>query len=417
MLPRVFLSIPAVAVALATTFVFPVEAAVPVAGDATVLSAKVPFRVPAGRVAVLERNVDGRWYKITSRRVPLHHNVMRFSVGGTTSPSSFRVVYAKNPTGVRPNEEHRGTGGLFAPVGKKKQVWLSGASGTGVADGSFAAWRGVPVGIGGTWNDSLEAQQFQWSVLPGMEWGGWRKPLDVAVGGIYQEVGESWKRAAKGDYDERWVRMLTTLKTARGDAPTFIRFAHEFNGDWVSWKVSQHDRKNNARQFVRAWKRFRGIQKRVYPSARLVFCPNDGSSSSLGLDWRDAFPGADAVDVMAVDSYNQFPRVTDAGFRRKMMSRDVYGAPLGVEQHRRFAVLVGRPFAVAEWGTSGVDQGSVEFVRLFRGWLGRFAGSSPGGVMYEIVFNVESFPQFQLFPGGGAGSVAYLKQFGKPSSL
>jgi hypothetical protein len=278
-------------------------------------------------------------------------------------------------------------------------VWLSGAAGTGVADGTFGTWRGTPVKIAGTWNDSFEAQTEQWSILPGAEFGAWTDDIDDAVGAIYQDRGETWAAAATGAYDSRWTASLNKIKTARtGKTGTVhIRFAHEFNGDWVPWKVTGTDTAN----FIASWKRFRSLQKTILPSAKLVFCPNDGTSSSLSLDWRNAFPGAAYVDEMAVDSYNQYPYVdTSSGFTTKINSTDSYGAPVGIEKHRLYAASVGLPLAISEWNTNASMGDSNTFVTLFHDWVAANAGTSAGKVPYEIVFNVPSFGtgQFSLFP-------------------
>ena len=285
------------------------------------------------------------------------------------------------------------------PTTPSPGVWKSGAAGNGVADGRFGTWRGTPVAIAGTWNDSYEAQTAQWSILPGAEFGAWSADIDIAVGAIYSDRGETWAAAAAGSYDARWSKALTAIKTAWGarTGTVHIRFAHEFNGEWVPWKVTG----STANDFVTAWKRFRALQLSIMPTAKLVFCPNDGSSKSLALDWRRAFPGAAHVDEMSVDSYNQYPFVnTSAAFTSKINAIDGYGAPVGIEKHRQFAASVGLPLAISEWNTNAAMGDADGFVRLFRDWVAANAGTGPGQVPYEIAFNVVSFGsgQFALFP-------------------
>ena len=273
---------------------------------------------------------------------------------------------------------------------------LSGAAGDGVADGSFGAWRGSPVQVAGTWNDSFEGQTELWTIQPGSEYGSWTGPLDIAIGAIYKDRGESWANAASGVYDARWVQSICAIRSRRGSAPTYIRFAHEFNGNWVPWSVLGTE----AASFVAAWKRFAAIARREFPEARLVFCPNDGTSSSLNLDWRTCFPGATHVDVLGVDSYNQYPWVNTAvGFTLKINRGDTLGAPTGIEQHRLFAETAGLPFAICEW-SSNADMGDApEYMRQFRAWLDANKGAGPGKVVYEVLFNVSAgFSQFQVYP-------------------
>ncbi len=277
-------------------------------------------------------------------------------------------------------------------------AWLSGASGVGVADGTFGAWRGRPVQVAGTWNDNLESQAEQWTLRSGFELGDWDGPVDDAVGAIFKDRGETWAAAATGAYDERWRTMLTNLSRARAgrSGTLFLRFAHELNGDWYPWSVTAAE----ASDFKEAWSRFRSIQVETLPQAQLVFCVNAETSGALGLDWRDAFPGRDLVDVMAVDYYNQFPFVDDtAGFRTALGAVDQWGAPRGLERHREFARSVGLPFAIPEWSSNAGQGDSPAFVRGFKAWLDEHAGTAPGEVLYEIQFNVAGYDgDFQLHP-------------------
>jgi hypothetical protein len=276
---------------------------------------------------------------------------------------------------------------------------MSGASGSGVADGTFGTWRGTPVSIAGTWNDTATAQVLMCTIRPGFEYGAWDRDLDLAVGAIYRDHGETWPAAAKGAYDARWRTSLTAIRTAWGtrNGTLHLRFAHEFNGDWVPWPV----RGTQVDDFIAAWKRYRALQREILPAARLVFCPNDGSSPSLGLDWRDAFPGAAYVDETAVDSYNQrdFSATADE-FAAKIETQDDRGAPVGIEQHRRWAEGVGLPMAVSEWSTSADEGDAPVFVEQFHAWLAAHRGTGPGQVPYEVLFNVGGYAsgRFQFFP-------------------
>lgn len=276
---------------------------------------------------------------------------------------------------------------------------FSGVSGDGAADGSFGKWRGSPVTIGGTWDDTLDAQRTLHTIAPGSEWGDWDGALDLAIGAIDESAGETWKQAAQGAYDARWRRSLTTLAQywSGRSGLLYLRFAHEFNITSVPWTVHGSETKD----FINAWHRFRALQKEIAPQALLVFCPNNGSTPDLGLDWRNAFPGRDDVDVMSVDSYNQNPLVeTAAQFRKQILAVDSYGAPVGIEAHRLFAASVGLPMAVSEWGSNANQGDSPVYMVSMKAWFHQHAGRGPGQVPYEIYFNVGGFGdgRFQLYP-------------------
>lgn len=277
-------------------------------------------------------------------------------------------------------------------------TWLSGASGDGVVDGSFGAWRGRPVEIAGTWNDNYASQEREWSLMPSFSFGSWQGNLDDAVGGIYKDRGESWAAAADGAYDVRWRNTLVNLADAWKGRPgtLYIRFAHEFNGEWYPWSVKGSE----AEDFKTAWKRFRSLQREIFPAAKLVFCPTAETSGSLSLDWRKAFPGRDQVDVVSVDYYNQWPFVsTVAEFGPAMDRTDALGAPRGLERHRQFAESVGEPFAISEWSSNALQGDSPAFMSELHKWLTAHAGRAAGQVLYEIQFNAPGFSgAYHLYP-------------------
>jgi len=288
-------------------------------------------------------------------------------------------------------------------------AWLSGAASQYAADGSFGAWRGEPVTIGGTWDDSLEEQTALDSLTVG-DWKNWTGALDEAIGAIWKSNGESWAQAAAGAYDGRWTTALTNLRAAWGSrdpAKLYIRFAHEMNGTWTAWNVQPGEEAD----FRAALTRFSALRYAILPRANIVLCPNDGTST--GIDVRTLFVARDTqgrrvVNVYSTDTYNQYPHRTDyADIMSSFGATSGSGAPVGIEAHREFAQSVGVPFAVSEWGNCGVasdcDGGGGEapaYVRAFNAWTRSHAGSlgSPvaGQVLYEVQFNL--WDRFLLYP-------------------
>jgi hypothetical protein len=289
-------------------------------------------------------------------------------------------------------------------------AWLSGASSDQAADGGFGQWRGTPVQIGGTWDNGNDEQVEMRSICSG-SWAGWDKALDVAVGAIDVDAGESWRAAADGAYTERWRANLTRIKEcwgARDPALLYIRFAHEMNLP-QKWRV----RGGEEGDFVKAITLYSNLRYEILPKANIVLCPNDGTDRGLdGLDIRKLWPGKDeqgrqVANVYAVDSYNSSPHVTTAGqFAKKIKATQSNGAPLGLEQHRKFAEQVGVPFAVPEWsnnGDPGAEQGGGEsplYIEQFRAWAKAHAGDPtaprPGQLLYEIQFNL--WKQYAFWP-------------------
>lgn len=354
---------------------------------------RLAFRVRGGKAKSMTLQSKGAKGWRNHRTVPAsvgERVTVRLRVRPTSAKWRLRVLSARGVT-VR-------TSATVKVVPSRVRTWSSGASGEGVADGSFGAWRGSEVAIAGTWNDSYEGQGALWTLQPGYEFGSWERDLDIAIGSIYEDRGETWAAAASGAYDQRWTMALQKMKGLWANRPgtLYMRFAHEFNGDWFDWQV----RRSEVQDFVTAWKRFRALQKSIMPEAKLVFCPNDGSAAALGYDWRAAFPGAQYVDLMSVSSFNQWPFVsTKAEFESKIMLTDRFGAPIGIERHRRFAKSKGLPFAISEWSSNAAMGDSPVFVRRFHAWVAEHAGRGAGRIRYEILFNVrKSNDAFEMYP-------------------
>jgi len=289
--------------------------------------------------------------------------------------------------------------------------WLSGASSDEAANGTYGGWRGSPIQIGGTWDNGNAEQVQMRTVCPGGPWATWDAPLDVAVGAIDVDAGESWQAAARGAYTARWREHLTRLAQCwgtRDPALLYIRFAHEMNLP-QKWRV----RGGEETDFAKAITLYSNLRYELLPGAHVVLCPNDGTDGGLGgLDIRKLWPGRDAqgrpvVDVYAVDSYNAAPHVTTAAqFRTKINATYPNGIPLGLEKHRELAQKLGVPFAVAEWSNDG-DPASANgggespvYLREFNAWLRAHSGneSAPvaGQVVYDIHFNLQQ--QFAFWP-------------------
>lgn len=361
----------------------------------------------SGQVVATARG--NRWRKIEMDYTPLEtSSTVWLTVGSSDLGRRQRVVIddvrlrvSRSPDPVPVPD----------PVPAPDPTWLSGASGDGISDGTFADWRGRPVAIAGTWNTNFASHEAQWSLRPGFAFGAWQGHVDDAVGAIYKDRGETWARAAQGAYDARWRRMLVNLANSwRGRPGTlYLRFAHEFNGDWQPWSVTAGE----AEDFKSSWRRFRALQQEILPAAKMVFCPNIRTAQKSDLDWRLAFPGKAYVDVESVDYYNQYPFVaSDASFRSVSRGSDKFGAPGGLEKHREFAENTGLPFAISEWSSNADLGDSPHFVSSLHSWMSAHAGVGPGRMLYEIEFNVGSYGggNFQMFPRSRQPQAASMYQ-------
>jgi len=292
------------------------------------------------------------------------------------------------------------------------RTWWSGAGAAGAvaSGGTWGTWRGEPITVGATWDDSNQEMVEMRSICPGGTWARWNGRLDVAVGAIETNHGESWARAARGAYDARWVANLQRIKACwgkRDPALLYIRFAHEMNLRDMPWQVKGGEETD----FVRALTRYSTLRYLILPRAKLVLCPSDGTSGGLGIDLYKLWPGKDSegrqiVQVYAVDSYNSWVVARTAEEFQSKLFADQNGMPLGLEKHRLMAHDWGVPFAVPEWAGNGNprDEGTGAdlpiYVRLMNEWFRANAGDprnpKPGQLLYENYFNDQD--RFTLFP-------------------
>lgn len=302
-------------------------------------------------------------------------------------------------------------GNSAAPVG----TWWSGQSNAvNTKDGSFANWRGRQVEIAGNWAATDTAS----NAIDAVWWEiGAGDPnhssyaniprVDYASGALLDTGNETWAAAASGAYDSRWTQQLQQMKLAwanRQPSNMFIRFAHEFNGNWYPWRVAPSDINN----FKTAWIRFANLRNQYFPGAQLVWCPNAGSS--YAYDIRSLYPGNQYVDVVSVDKYNNYPWVNDFASFTSEINKTSNGGPMGLETYRQFALQQGKPFAISEWSNDGNPAGegnqgggdSPNYIQYFHDWLSANGSQTPqaGKILYEILFNVTGYAgsEYSFFP-------------------
>lgn len=281
-------------------------------------------------------------------------------------------------------------------VGGGAPRWVAGAAGEGVPDGSFEAWRGSSVPMAGTWANNNEGQVALWP-LHG-EYASWTGDLDIAIGALDRDAGETWAAAAQGAYDERWSQSLQEMARLWSGHPgtLYIRFAHEFNGNWYPWSVPS----DSVGDFIAAWHRFRALQQQFAPATKLVFAPNSESAGDFGMDWRLAYPGDGQADQVSTSYFNAWPFTrTSAEFHELALRYDQFGGPRGIQRHLEFARSVGLPFAVSEW-SNYIDSGdTTAWIEQMYGFFNANAGTGPGQIRYEILFNeLRDGNGFAVFP-------------------
>ena len=289
--------------------------------------------------------------------------------------------------------------------------WLSGESNSiNAKDGSFAAWRGRYLDIGGTWGStadwaSMEASPW-WTVGPDGAWAGTPR-MDYAMNAWPENIGSSqnWAPAASGVYDAHWTTILKNLKAAWGSRAAsnmYIRFEHEMNGNWYNHSVPPAQIAN----FKAAWVRIHNLIRKYFPGAKLVWSVNHESAWNYSV--TALWPGDANVDVVSMDSYNNYSWCNTEATCTAKFNATQNGGPAGLESLRRFALAHGKPFAVSEWSSAAVNNGggggdAPGFMQAFHNWLVAHGGAGPGKVQYEVLFNIPGFgDHYEVFQNGAA---------------
>jgi mannan endo-1,4-beta-mannosidase len=121
------------------------------------------------------------------------------------------------------------------------------------------------------------------TALPILTWEPWRAPLASIVDG------------GQDDHVIRWADALRDCQS-----PVYLRFGHEFNGDWYPWTPAHG---TSPDLFQAAWRHLHEVfQRQGATNVLWVWCPN--AVSAAGEQLITWYPGDQYVDVLAVDGYN-----------------------------------------------------------------------------------------------------------------
>ena len=181
--------------------------------------------------------------------------------------------------------------------------------------------------------------------VPLVTWEPW-----VAGHGVSQPA-YALDRIAAGDFDpylRRWAEGLRDF-----GRPVMLRFAHEMNGNWYPWSEGVNG--NGAGDYVAAWKHVRSIVTSAgATNVSWVWSPNVPYTGSVPL--TGLYPGADAVDVVALDGYNFG---TSQSWSSWVQPETLFGP--GLQQLRTLAPA--KPVIIAETASSELGGSKADWVR------------------------------------------------------
>jgi hypothetical protein len=110
-----------------------------------------------------------------------------------------------------------------------------------------------------------------------------------------ENASTTWAQIASGSQDS-YIQSLVTKSRTYGK-PIYFRVGPEMNGNWTKWAVTSA----NLADFRAAWSHMACILREA-PNIKLVWCPNDSTSSGL-VSPSQYYPGSAAVDIIGIDSY------------------------------------------------------------------------------------------------------------------
>jgi len=106
-----------------------------------------------------------------------------------------------------------------------------------------------------------------------------------------------------GQHDEYIREWATAARDHRG--PIILRFAHEMNGRWYPWGITQYD--NTAARFVEAWQHIWEIFQEV-GATNVLFLWSPAREYCVGCvseyRYEDFYPGNKYVDYVGLNAYN-----------------------------------------------------------------------------------------------------------------
>jgi endoglucanase len=139
----------------------------------------------------------------------------------------------------------------------------------------------------------------------------------------------------------------------------FIRFLHEFNGNWYVWSGNKNGRENGGPQKVKqVWRyvvdRFRALG---VTNVKWVWCPHAYGFDISPESWNgpaNYWPGEDYVDWLGIDAYNWYPEDPWGSKRLYQDFNDCFA-----DIYNALLALTHKPIMIAEMGTGEFDYNGI----------------------------------------------------------
>ncbi|OBF89197.1 endoglucanase family protein [Mycolicibacterium flavescens] len=158
---------------------------------------------------------------------------------------------------------------------------------------------------------------------------------------------ESLRAGALDDHIYRWADEI-----GEWGRHAFIRFAHEFNGNWYPWTPPGG---TTPSAYVSAWRHVHDIfTEKDVSNVDWIWAPTVGGAGILA-DW---YPGHEYVDVLGVDGYNWGTCLPSSNW---VSPEQLFGAVL--DELR--SIATDKPILIAEVGCAESGGSKAEWIASF----------------------------------------------------
>lgn len=228
---------------------------------------------------------------------------------------------------------------------------------------AFGSWRGNPVGVAvayparQTWADFTRADGFYrtWARQP------YTKAFALPM--FPEDAGATIGGCIAGSYDGYWRAFADAMNsTGLAAQGTIIRLGWEFN-QTTQWGTPA--------QFAACFRQIQATVAAIAPGLVWDWNVNRGPSAQMpGASVLQAYPGNQYVNIIGVDSYDDWPPANTSGGWQTQLN-----GPYGLNYWLSFAKAHGKLFSVPEWGVASGDL-----------WPGHEGGDDPAYVkdMYQF---------------------------------
>lgn len=220
---------------------------------------------------------------------------------------------------------------------------------------------------------------------------------------LLPDTGGTLQAGASGSYNAHFRQLAETL-VSRGQANVILRLGWEFNLPHHRWTA-----KNDPGAYAAYWRQIVTTMRTV-PGAQFEFdwCPNVGTQAVAA---ERAYPGDAYVDYIGLDAYDVGwgENYADHVWRWNWLLTQAHG----LQWHRTFAAVHGKPMSFPEWGLwirpdghGGGD--NPYYIERMSEW---FAANN---VAYQAYFEADAGDgQHELMgPLFSLGAAAYRARFG-----